>query len=274
MSVAGSALGTIENTDMSNQLTIFGSAAGYPTKKRPHTTAIGLWRGEELYLFDTGAGIAHQFAALDIDPDALRAIFLTHTHADHVGGLAPLLQAIQLKKRTRPLPLYIPDRSWEGIRDYLHLVYLHPLKDFELELHPTTAGPAHEEDGLRITAVTSYHLQPSEEQRRELGASTVSQAFSYVLDIAGKKVYLSGDLDSPDEAAKYGADSHVAVVEIAHFQPEALGEALADSGISRLVLSHVLASLEPHETELPGRINAAGFAGEVIVATDGLTLEI
>jgi ribonuclease BN (tRNA processing enzyme) len=259
---------------MRNKLTIFGSAAGYPTKRRPHTTAVGLWRGDGLYLFDAGAGIADQFAAFDVDPEATRAIFLTHTHADHVGGLAPLLQSIQLKKRTLPLPLYIPNRAWEGIRDYLHFLYLRPLKDFDLQLHPITAGFTYEETDLAITAVRSHHLEPSEEGRRELGARTESQAFSYVITADDTRVYLSGDIHSPDEAAKHGAKADLAVVEIAHFEPEALAEALADSGISRLVVSHVPAALEPHEAELPDRINAAGFEGEVIVATDGLRLEL
>ena len=240
---------------MPKQLTlvIFGSAAGYPTKRRPHTTAIGLWRGDGLYLFDAGAGIAQQFAAHDIDADATRAIFLIYIHADHVGGLAPLIQAVQLNKRTQPLPLYVPNRSWDGIRDYLYLV-----------------GEA----DLTVTAVPSYHLLPSEARRRELGARTESQAFSYVIAVDGKRVYLSGDIDSPDEAAKHGAGADVAVVEIAHFEPEALGEALTGSGISRLVVTHVLESLEPHEADLPGRINAAGFEGDVVVATDGLEMEI
>jgi len=255
-------------------LTIFGSAAGYPTRRRPHTTAVGLWRGDGLYLFDAGAGIAHQFAAHDIDADATRAIFLTHTHADHVGGLAPLIQSIELKKRTQPLPLYVPDRSWDGIRDYLHLVYLRPLKDFDLQLHPITAGIAYEEADLTVTAVPSYHLLPSEGRRRELGARTESQAFSYVIAAGEQRIYLSGDIDTPDEAAKHGAGADVAVVEIAHFEPEALGEVLTGSGISRLVVTHVPESLEPHEADLPGRINAAGFEGDVVVATDGLEMEI
>jgi ribonuclease BN (tRNA processing enzyme) len=107
-----------------------------------------------------------------------------------------------------------------------------------------------------------------------LGARTESQAFSYVLAVDDQKVYLSGDIDSPDEAAKHGAEADIAVVEIAHFEAEELGQALADSGISRLVISHVPESLEPHEAKLPSRLNTAGFPGEVIVATDGLTLEI
>jgi len=255
-------------------LTIFGSAAGYPTKRRPHTTAIGLWRGDGLYLFDAGAGIAHQFAVHEIDPDATRAIFLTHTHADHVGGLAPLLQSIELRKRSQPLSLYVPDRSWNGIRDYLHLVYLRPLKQFDLQLHPITAGFTYEDTGLAVTAVPSCHLLPSEPSRRELGARAESQAFSYVITADAKRVYLSGDIDTPDEAAEHGAGADIAVVEIAHFEPEALGETLAGSGISRLVVTHVPESLEPHEADLPGSITAAGFEGDVVVATDGLEMEI
>jgi len=255
---------------MPNHLTIFGSAAGYPTKRRPHTTAIGLWRGEELYLFDTGAGIAHQFAVLDIDADALQAIFLTHTHADHVGGLAPLIQSIQLNKRTKMLPLYVPDRSLDGLRDYLHFVYLYPQAEFDLELHPVAEGFSYEADGIMVEAVPSHHLEPGEERRRRNRARAESQAFSYRISADGKRIYISGDIDSPQEAAKHGAGCDLAVVEIAHFEPEALGEALGGSEIARLVVTHVIESLESVEGELPHRIRAGGFEGEIVVATDGL----
>jgi ribonuclease BN (tRNA processing enzyme) len=256
------------------RLTFFGTAAGFPTKKRAHTTSIGLWRGEALYLFDAGAGLAQQFAAMDIDPDATRAIFLTHTHADHVGGLAPLLQSIQLNKRADPLPLYVPDASLAGVRDYLYMTYLYPLSGFDLDLRPVAEGFEYEEDGIEVSAVPSRHLVAGEEARRQIGARAEPQAFSYRVRVADKTVYVSGDIAEPEEAAEYGAEADIAVVELAHFEPEEVGAALSASGVKRLVVTHLLASLESSEAEIPDRVMAAGFEGEVAVAQDGMEIEL
>ncbi len=255
-------------------LTFFGTAAGFPTKKRACTTAIGLWRGEALYLFDAGAGVAQQFAAMDIDPEATRAIFLTHTHADHIGGLAPLLQSIQLKKRAGPLPLYVPDASLDGVREYLYMTYLYPLEDFDLDLRPVAEGFSYEDDGIEISAVPSRHLVAGEETRRQAGARVESQAFSYRVRVGGRKLYLSGDIAEPEEAAEHAIGADIAVVELAHFEPEELGAALSASGVERLVVTHLLASLEPSEAGIPDRVMAAGFEGEVVVAQDGMEIEL
>ncbi len=54
-------------------------------------------------LFDTGEDsdhLAHNLAAMDIDPRQIEAVILSHDHWDHTGGLAAILD------RTRPVPVY------------------------------------------------------------------------------------------------------------------------------------------------------------------------
>ena len=256
------------------RVTFFGTAAGFPTMKRAHTTSIGVWWEESLYLFDAGASVASQFSRLDIHPDDPHAIFLTHLHADHVGGLAVLLQWLQLNKRRKTLPLFVPDASLDGIRDYLHLVYLFPLGDFDLDLRPVAGGFAHRENGVEVLAVTSHHLEAGEQRRRETGARAVTQAFSYLITASQKRIYFSGDIAEPGEAGEHASGADLAVIELAHFEPEELGEALSGSSLPRLVVTHLLDTFEPVEHEIPARINAAGYEGEITVAEDGLEVEL
>jgi ribonuclease BN (tRNA processing enzyme) len=250
-------------------LTFFGSAAGFPTKARPHTTSVGLWRGSSLHLFDAGDGVAAQLARMDIQPNALREIFLTHFHADHVGGLPMLIQWLQLNERAAPLPIYVPDASLPGLRDFLHLLYLYPLADFDLTLLPVRAGLTHDTDGLSVTALPSHHLEPGAERRAERGERADSQALSYLVRAEGKTIYLSGDLAGPEEAAKQADSADVAVVELAHFTAEELGAALSATALPRLVLTHISDDFEPFEEEIPARVRAAGFQGDVVVVKDG-----
>jgi ribonuclease BN (tRNA processing enzyme) len=251
-----------------SRLTFFGTAAGFPTKTRPHTSAIGLWRGSSLYLFDAGEGVAAQFSRMEVPPDALRAIFLTHPHADHVAGLPLLAQWLQLNRRRAPVAIHVPDQSLAGLKGCLHFLYLYPMTEFEIEFRPVSSGLVHQQDGLQVTAVHSHHLEPGERGRARAGQRVDSQAFSYLIGVDGKTVYLSGDIGGPEEAAKH--DASTAVVELAHFTAEELGAALSASSLVRLIVTHVKDEFEPFEQEIPARVAAMGFQGEVIVATDGL----
>jgi ribonuclease BN (tRNA processing enzyme) len=257
------------------RLTFFGSAAGFPTEKRPNTTAVGVWRGDSLYLLDAGGGVAAQFARLGVSPDALKAIFISHMHADHTGGLPLLLQWLQLNKRKRPLVLCMPAEGVEGFRDLLSMCYLLPeWLGFEMEILEVEEGPGYEEEGIRVEAIPNRHLEGFVERLRELGDARSGQSFSYAVDVEGKRVLFSADLGYAWEVPERVRGAELAIVELAHFEPEELGEVLAGLPVPRLVVTHLKHTFEPTEGEIPARIKAAGYEGEVLVAQDGLELEL
>jgi len=243
------------------RLTFFGTAAGFPTPVRPKTTSIGLWRRRSLYLFDAGDSIAADFAQRAIPLDALRAVFITHLHVDHIGGLPLLIQYLQLNERTAPLRIYLPDASLEGVSDYLRLLYLWPMAQFPLELRPVSGGTAYEDD--------THHLEGGEPQRAKAGERAESQAFSYLVAVDGKTIYYSGDLAGPEEAAKQADSVDLAVVELAHFTAEELGAALSASSLPRLALTHINDDFEPFEDQIPDLVRSAGYAGEILLMKNG-----
>jgi ribonuclease BN (tRNA processing enzyme) len=61
-----------------------------------------------VYLFDIGAGTQRQLALAGIDPGAVRAVFLSHHHLDHVGGLGPFLVNRWLLYSDSALPVIGP----------------------------------------------------------------------------------------------------------------------------------------------------------------------
>lgn len=250
-------------------LTFFGSSAGFPTKNR-RNSSIGLWRGSGLYLVDAGEPVAAQFALRDISPDTLRAVFITHMHADHVGGLPMLLQWSQLNRRAEPLTIAMPAEATTGFRDFLELIYLYPdLLGFEREMKPVAPGKVYDRDGVTVEAFSNRHLAGFAERLRREGKGRTGQSFSYLFTVDGTRIVFSGDMAQAGEITELATRADVVVSELAHFQPEELGEALAKTDLKRLVVTHLIHLLEPTEDEIPDRIRKGGFGGEIIMAHDG-----
>jgi len=236
------------------RITIFGSAAGFPTRERT-STSIGIWRERELHLIDAGEPVATHLARRGVPPDRLRSVFITHMHADHSSGLPMLVQWLQLNKRGRPLSLYLPGVSAGAFQAVLELHYLFlETLGFELNIRSLRAGQVYEEGGMSVMALETRHLDEQADRLARAGREQRGQSFSFVITAEGKRVFISGDL---------------AIVELAHFSPEALGEALSRVDVPRLVVTHLIHSLEPEAEGIPARIKAAGYGGEVHLARDG-----
>jgi ribonuclease BN (tRNA processing enzyme) len=251
------------------RITIFGSAAGFPTKQRTNT-AIGLWLGRDLYLFDAGEPVAAHLARRRVLPDALRAVFITHMHADHAAGLPMLMQWLQLNHRARPLWLHLPSGAVDAFAAMLemHYLFLDQL-GFDLVVQPVEGGKVYEVGDISVMALANRHLDGQAERLRRAGKQIEPQSFCYLMTANGKRVLISGDLAQPTELVIPAAGADLAIVEMAHFTPEALGETLAATRLPRLVLTHLIHTLEPVEEEICDRVRAAGFGGEVVLARDG-----
>lgn len=93
------------------QLTVIGSGTSVP---HPHRASPAYWVGtpEGTLLLDASAAIVHRIPQEDLDWTSLDAIWISHFHLDHVGGLAPFLfgtkYAPQTQHRTKPLKIFGP----------------------------------------------------------------------------------------------------------------------------------------------------------------------
>jgi ribonuclease Z len=93
---------------------ILGCGGMMPLPGR-HLTSALLRREGDLFLFDCGEGTQVSLRRLNLRWKKISAIFISHTHADHVTGLPGLLMLSSQVDRDDPLYIYGPPRIAEYI---------------------------------------------------------------------------------------------------------------------------------------------------------------
>lgn len=99
---------------MNMEAFILGSGGTMPLPGR-FLTSLLLRREGDLFLFDCGEGTQISLRKLNLRWKKISAIFVSHTHADHVTGLPGMLMLTSQVDRTEPLYIIGPPR----IRDFV-----------------------------------------------------------------------------------------------------------------------------------------------------------
>src|ERR1051326_8623291 len=132
--------------DKCMKLIVLGSGSAVP---HPERSSSGYWLQTEngSILLDCSASAIHRMAQESLDWANLDAIWISHFHLDHCGGLAPFLfgvkHAPQTQSRTKPLKIF----SCAGVEkllkaiDEAHNYRLFKLK-FPVEITEIAAGKA------------------------------------------------------------------------------------------------------------------------------------
>ena len=80
-----------------------------------HLTSVLLRRDGDLFLFDCGEGTQVSLKRLNLKWKKINAIFISHTHADHVTGLPGIMMLSSQVDRTEPLYIYGPPKIAEYV---------------------------------------------------------------------------------------------------------------------------------------------------------------
>lgn len=142
---------------MNMEAFILGCGGMMPLPYR-HLTSVLLRRDGDLFLFDGGEGTQVSLRRLNLKWKKINAIFVSHTHADHVTGLPGILMLSSQVGRTEPLYIYGPPKIKEYIetsRKVLDMYINYPIVVTEI----TEPGVIHSGKDFYIRAFPLDHTK-------------------------------------------------------------------------------------------------------------------
>jgi len=136
---------------------ILGCGGMMPLPHR-HLTSVLLRREGDLFLFDAGEGTQVSLRRLNLRWKKINAIFISHTHADHVTGLPGLLMLSSQVDRDEPLYIYGPPRIAEYVESSRRVLDMYI--NYEIIIKEIQApGVCYEGDGFHIRAFPLRHTK-------------------------------------------------------------------------------------------------------------------
>jgi ribonuclease Z len=142
---------------MNMEAFVLGCGGMMPLPYR-HLTSVLLRRDGDLFLFDGGEGTQVSLRRLNLKWKKINAIFVSHTHADHVTGLPGIMMLSAQVDRTEPLYIYGPPKIAEYIetsRSVLDMYINYPVVVKEI----TAPCVVHAGDGFYIRAFPLEHTK-------------------------------------------------------------------------------------------------------------------
>lgn len=123
-----------------------------------HLTSVLLRRDGDLFLFDGGEGTQVSLRRLNLKWKKINAIFVSHTHADHVTGLPGILMLSAQVDRNEPLYIFGPPKIAEYIessRKVLDMYINYPIVVKEI----TAPCVCYQGEGFTVRAFPLEHTK-------------------------------------------------------------------------------------------------------------------
>ena len=274
-------------------ITFCGTGAGGAISRERANSAIHLAHGDARLLLDCGPGFLERMVEADLNPDRIQAVVYSHLHFDHAMGIVDLFCRL-LARSGPPVAVYGPrdtDAYIEAAVAFARVNAARPqlhewLDGVGVEL--TRPGDERELGPFAVRSVEVPHAPALEclARRFELGGRSLvySGDTAYApdalvpladgADLLIHEAYTHAAIDRQAErnAMSAGARERMrAAIAATHSQAEEAGKIAQAAGVKRLALTHLLRT--ETEQELVAAAGAA-FDGEIIIARDGLALEV
>jgi ribonuclease BN (tRNA processing enzyme) len=246
------------------RLTVVGCGDAFGSGGRLQTCYL-VDDGPKRFLIDCGATAMIGLNRLQIDPNSIETIFISHLHGDHYAGLVWwMIHAKHVAKRTAPLTIVGPagvEARFTAAAEALFPGSTGVPRSFELRFQEWVTGQPTEIAGVRGTPFEVSH--PS-------GAPSYALRF----EVGGKVLAFSGDTEWVDSLVDAGRKADLFIMECYQFDGvprfhmswTKIATELDRIGASRVLLTHMATGMLDRRAEVRDP--------RCVLAEDGLVLEI
>lgn len=228
-----------EESDLMGKIYIFGSCSGTEPMPGKNHTSFAIETGDRYYWFDAGECCSITAYNMGIDLMKTRAVFISHCHHDHIGGLCGIIRNItKLNSRYGTLPadgkalLFVPKAELtDAVIGFLNVAGGSAKKYMSfIDPRVIEEGVVFDDGSVKVTAYGNGHV-PKENGR--------FVTYSFKIETEGKTVIFSGDVKAPsdlDSVIENGCD--LLLHETGHHKVSDVCEYAETHGAKELLFVH------------------------------------
>ena len=189
--------------------------------------------GGNLYLIDAGAPVNALMIRSQKSFGRLKAVFITHMHDDHVGGLPGLIKTlIKYPLIDQHTNIFLPEEeAIPALYGWLKAQHLE-LPSPWVSVKPVKTGLIYDDGVLKVNSSGTKHLYHPDHPI----------SFSYALEAENKKVMCTGDLSSDfsDFPRILQTESYdLCICEATHYSPYEALDTLRKALVNRMIFNHI-----------------------------------